>query len=48
MWPLKSQNKEHSKAITEVMAKDNIKDFDINWYDWDKVNPWHGKIKWKK
>lgn len=48
MLPLKSQNKEHTKAITEVMAKDNIKDFDINWYHFDKQHPWHGKIRWIK
>lgn len=48
MWPLKSQNKEHTQAITEVMGKDNIESFYISWYHFDKINPWHGHIKWIK
>ena len=29
------------------MTKENLKEFDISWYNWDRVNPWHGRIKWR-
>lgn len=47
MWPLKSQNKEHSTAITETISKADIDDFWVYWVK-NPIYPWRGKIKYGK